>query len=387
MSPAAFEPEFIVVGSGAGGGTVAARLAEEGFRVLVLEAGGDPRLLSGANPISGGKNALPDDYDVPGFHPFSTENEALKWDFFVRHYANQDQQKRDPNYVAEYDGQPVDGVWYPRAGTLGGCTAHNAMIFVAPPASDWDYVADLMNDPSWRADQMKRVFREARELPLPPARARHTPVRQPHRPRLERLAHHRALRSRRRDSRHESALRHSQVGDCRGTEVSGVIGTDDEVGLRDPNDWELIRGSVPGLRLTPLTTRKQARMGTRERLLEVQEEHRDLLTIELNALVTKVLFDNQKRAIGVEYLKGERLYSAHANAASDPGATRREARRACLARGDPRGRRLQHAAAADAVRHRRSRRARETRRSTWSSRCRASDATCRIATRWRSSIA
>ena len=108
---------------------------------------------------------LPDDYDVPCFHAFASENEAMKWDFFVRHYGDDAAQKLDPKYREVWDGERVDGVLYPRAGTLGGCTAHNAMIFVYPNDADWDGIAALTGDPSWNCRQDARLLRAAGELP------------------------------------------------------------------------------------------------------------------------------------------------------------------------------------------------------------------------------
>src|SRR5579871_2744162 len=106
--------EYIVVGSGAGGGILAAPLAESGRTVFLLEAGGAPKTaqLQQSIPPSGG---MPNDYDVPVFHGYASENSAIKWDFYVRHYGSDEQQRQDPKYIETMDGQRVDGILYPRA--------------------------------------------------------------------------------------------------------------------------------------------------------------------------------------------------------------------------------------------------------------------------------
>lgn len=37
----------------------------------------------------------------------------------------------------------IKGVLYPRAATLGGCTAHNALVSIYPDQNDFQYIANL----------------------------------------------------------------------------------------------------------------------------------------------------------------------------------------------------------------------------------------------------
>jgi choline dehydrogenase len=300
--------EFIVVGSGAGGGPLAANLARAGFTVLLLEAGEDEG----------------EDYNcqVPCFHAFASEDEKLRWDFFVRHYASDERQRRDPKLVAERDG-----ILYPRAGALGGCTVHNAMITLYPHNSDWDHIAELTGDPSWASDRMRGYFERlerceyrpllalADKIGLDPARHGFdgwltTSVADPDMvfP----------------DSELKGLIWDSVKAAVRELDLPLLEELEDVLAGFDPNDWRLVQRSAQGIRKTPLATHGGRRIGPREYLKQVERDHPDRLILQTGALATRVLFDEGNRAVGVEYRLGRRLYRAACGAGREgQGETRR----------------------------------------------------------------
>jgi len=322
--------EYIIVGSGAGGGTLAARLAESGRTVVLLEAGGDPRQLAGGDPIDPDGNRLPDDYDVPAFHAFASENDAMSWSFFVRHYGSEPLQRQDFKYHETWEGKQVDGVLYPRAGSLGGCTAHNAMITVYPHAADWDDIASLTGDRSWNAENMRAYFQRLEncrhrppyrwlsKIGIDPTRHGWKGWLQTERAFAPSALRDRALMKMIRKVIDDSAL-----------EGLGPVGPLAKRlqwlfrGQLDPNDWRLVKDNAVGVCYLPVSTRHHARNGSRERVLDAARKYPERLRLELNALATRVLLDDRNRAVGVEYLRGERLYRAH-RYPSDRAGERRE---------------------------------------------------------------
>lgn len=153
----AAEYEYVVIGSGPGGGPLAARLALAGHKVLLIEAGGDH---NGVNQT------------VPARNLQSTEDPAISWDYFVTHYKDQNRQARDAKmtyrrtdgsyYTGKFppkEAEPL-GILYPRAGALGGCAQHNAAVTIYPFESDWTLHQTLTGDDSWAPSNMRSYFKK-----------------------------------------------------------------------------------------------------------------------------------------------------------------------------------------------------------------------------------
>jgi choline dehydrogenase len=294
------EYDYIIVGSGPGGGPLAARLAEAGRTVLLLEAGGEEE---------------PDNYKVPVFHGNATEDEAMRLDHFVRHYEDETRQELDPKYINERN-QGRHGVYYPRARTIGGCTAHYAMIIIRPHDSDWQTISDETGDKSWAAREMDKYFAKVEHWRHKSATAaghgkegwlptRFADVIEVAReaikhldPNIGQIVAHAV----------KSYNKHLPI---RFWERPLFFSTGRLKARVDPNDLRSLKRHGFGTFLVPVAIDENGRRrGTRERINAAKATGR--LEVRTHCHVTELIFGegDPPSVVGVRYLPGERLYRA-----------------------------------------------------------------------------
>jgi choline dehydrogenase len=284
------EYEYIVVGSGAGGGPLASRLAREGRKTLLIEAGSDQ---------SDNLNTT-----VPGYQAAVTEDPSLRWDIFVNHYQDQTRAQRDPKYTWETapfeyhvgpnppEGATPRGILYPRAQALGGCTPHNALIWITPHDSDWDNIASLTGDSSWAHENMDQYLQKVYEWlytePTDPTiLLNDLPLAQ----------------------QYVAGAAASGQGPDPLNAVEGLLNL---LG-NDPNSQiNPTRDSTQGFFQVPLTMNAGNRTDVSQFIKSTVAEGFPL-DVRTNAFVTKITFDQSgatPKATGVEFQDGEYLYRA-----------------------------------------------------------------------------
>ncbi|KAM0324573.1 hypothetical protein ACHAQA_007958 [Verticillium albo-atrum] len=292
--------DYIVVGSGPGGGPLAVNLAAEGYTVLLLEAG--------RNYTSR------DSQQIPAFFSSAQWDEDQSWEFYVKLHENETLGAQNSKMVwekpdGEYwvglhppKGSTQLGIWYPRAGTLGGCDTHNGGLTVLPSNWDWDNVVEITGDESWGHEEMLHYFtRIERNLYLPDGTPNHgfsgyQPV---------------GVGEKHLFEQEPQILSVAQAAAAFLGYENRSLSTDfDVITNKDINKIKPGRDTENDI--YQLTFKKDE-MGRRYSAANRVSDGVAAglpLTVRFDSLVTKVDIDDDLRATGVQYLEGEKLYKA-----------------------------------------------------------------------------
>ncbi|XP_063238653.1 glucose dehydrogenase [FAD, quinone]-like [Bacillus rossius redtenbacheri] len=258
------EYDFVVVGAGTAGSVVAARLSEVGnWRVLLLEAGGDPTFTS----------------EIPSlFH--RTQGTEVDWGF-----------QTEPQEKACLGMEGRRCRW-PRGKALGGSSVINSLLYVRGNRRDYDRW-EAMGNPGWGYEDLLGYFKKSEDI------------------RDVELAEEEG------DSPPRYSGRYHAKGGPQSLErsptrtpiVDGLVEAVKELGykIRDVNGE-----SQTGFTLQHNTARGGRRWNAAKAFL-APAKNRKNLHVSKNSYVTKILIDEESRiAYGVDFHKNEEPFTVRA---------------------------------------------------------------------------